>query len=172
MNKDAAAKIIDGKTLCYNTALTVEMAMLAKGPEEGREAIRRFAKKRGAEDDFAPHLGALRLVPSELERYAQALDIVKRIGRAVGEEVYRVDYDGEYEPLFQSFREGLILEEDAKGTTGDTLGGLFLGCGRATAGFMGCVLPEGAEDMSRESAIMFLENAFDAFADGVMEEME
>jgi hypothetical protein len=172
MNKDASAKIIDGKTLCYNSPLAVEMATLAKGPEEGREALRRFAKKHDAEKYFAPHLGALRLAPSELDRYAQALAIVKLIGRAAGEEIYRVDYDGEYEPLFQSFRKGLVSGEAIKGTTDGMLGNLFLECGRAAGSVMGCVLPDDADDMSREGFTMFLENAFDAFAGGVMEELE
>jgi hypothetical protein len=173
MNKDAAARIVDGKTLCYNSALPVELAVLAKGLEEGRKVIKRFARERGAEDCFAPHLGALRLVPSELERYAQALDIVKAIGRAAGEEVYRIDYDGEYEPFFQYFREGLVSGEDPEGTTDGTLGGLFLDCGRTAGGIMACVLPDDAEArMEREGFAMFLENAFDAFADGVMEKLE
>jgi hypothetical protein len=100
MNKDAAARIIDGKTLCYNSALVAELAIRTKGPKEGREAIRCFKEEHNAEDAFAPYAGALRLMPSELDQYAQALGIVKLIGRATREEAEHVDYDGDYKALF------------------------------------------------------------------------
>jgi hypothetical protein len=37
---------------------------------------------------------------------------------------------------------------------------------------MACVLPDDLADMGKEGFILFLENAFGAFAEGVMEESE
>jgi hypothetical protein len=173
MNSNAAAKIVDGRRLCYNTALSVEIAKLAKGPEGWREALKNYARKRGAENDFAPYLKELSPVSSEMERHIQALEIVKLIGRAVGEEVYRVHYDGNYEPLFLSFYKGFTSGEDPKGTTDGTLGDLFFECGQTGGGIASCVLPDDADThMTRAATVMFFERFFEAFSDGVMLELE
>jgi hypothetical protein len=62
-----------------------------------------------------------------------------------------------------------VSGEDGKGTTDGTLEGLFLDCGRTAEGIMACVLPD---DAGKEGVAMSFENFFDAFAEGVMRELE
>jgi hypothetical protein len=170
MNPDAQANIHDGQTLVFNTALTVELALLAHGPELGRKKARQFAKKDDAEGYFAPHLNKPVLLPSAGDKMAQALSIVKLIGKAAGEEAYRQDYDDEYEILFRAFRDGLTSAEPPKRSADGTLADLFRECGKHSDLIISAALPSDFEETAtRDGAASLIDMIVDAFADGITE---
>ena len=168
MNTNAKARIENGRTLVFNTALTVELAILAKGPVVGREKVKQFAAKKDAVSDFAPYLNMLSLqTDSGGDRLAPALQIVRLIGVAAGEEMYLQDYDGDWEQLVRAFQSGLTSGEQPNRSADGTLVDLFRECGKHSDRIVSAALPSDFEDATKEAAIKLIGIIVDAFADGM-----
>jgi hypothetical protein len=168
MIPDAKARIENGRTLVFNTALAVELAILTKGPVVGREKAKQFAAKKDALSDFEPYLKMLSLhADSGRDRLAQALQIVRLIGVAAGEEMYRRDYDGEWELLVREFQGGLLSEKQPGVSANGTLEDLFSECGKQSDLIVSAVLPPDFEDATKDEVTNLIEIICDAFADGM-----
>lgn len=166
---EAKARIIDGQ-LVYNTTLTVQFAILAKGLGEAKASLRKMAQKNGGLEEMDRILNGPLIVPfSELDRYGQLLDIVRLIGRAAGEELHRVNYEGEHEHLFQCFHQGLLSVQEEHPFAGGTLEALFYDLGVHASSVMGITL---REDADKQEVSMLIDNTRDAFMNGVMSEPE
>ncbi|MDR1514194.1 MAG: hypothetical protein LBS45_00740 [Synergistaceae bacterium] len=169
MDTDAKASIRDGNTLAFNTALVVELAALAKGPELGREKARQFAAMRDADADFEPYLKKLAVhVESGGDRLARALQIVRLIGNAAGTEMDQRDYDGEWDTLVHEFRNGLVSGQSPRESADGTLDDLFSECGKLAADIISAALPDSFEDgVSKEDVTKLAGLVTDVFADGM-----
>ena len=151
MNPDAKARIEGGNTLVFNSAMAVELATLAHGRVLGREKARRFASKMDATADFEPYLNPPLQADSGGDRLAQALQIVRLIGGAAGEEMYRRDYDDEWEILVRAFQNGLTSGRQPGRSADGTLEDLFVECGKHSDGVVSAALPDGFENAPKEA---------------------
>jgi hypothetical protein len=165
---DSKAKIENGKTLVFNTALTVEFMLLAKGPVLGREKAKQFAAKMNSIDDFTPYLNMLSLhADSGGDRLAQALQVVRLIGNAAGEEMYRQDYSDDWEILVQAFQSGLMSGEQASRGADGTIKDLFRECGKHADCIVSATLPPDFEAAPKEAIAKLIGIIVDAFTDGM-----
>jgi hypothetical protein len=170
MNPDSRARIENGTTLVFNTALTVELAILAHGPVLGREKAKKFAAKMNSLADFEPYLTMLSLhADFGGDRLAQALQIVRLIGNAAGEEMYRQDYSDDWEILVQAFQSGLMSGEPASRSADGMLEDLFHECGKHADCIVSTTLPPDFEDAPKEAVTKLIGIIVDAFADGMEE---
>ena len=168
MNTDVKARIESGRILVFNSALVAELAILAKGPVVGREKVKKFAAKMNAIADFEPYLNMLSLhADSGGDRLAQALQIVRLIGVAAGEEMYLQDYDGDWEQLVRAFQSGLTSGEQPNRSADGTLVDLFRECGKHSDRIVSAALPSDFEDATKEAAIKLIGIIVDAFAGGM-----
>lgn len=168
MNPEAKARIENGTTLVFNTALTVELAILTKGPALGREKVREFAAKMDSVKDFEPYLNMLSLhADSSGDRLSQALQIVRLIGNAAGDEMYRRDYDGDWEILVRAFQTGLMSGIQPNRSANGTLKDLFRECGKHADVIVSAVLPPDFEDAPKEAVIRLIDIIVGSFADGM-----
>ncbi|MDR1558584.1 MAG: hypothetical protein LBS84_02590 [Clostridiales bacterium] len=172
MNPEAKATIHDGRILVFNSAMAVEFAMLAHGVEAGRKKAKAFAIAGNVLDDFSAHLNRPVMIPSPGDRFAQALNIVKLIGKAAGAELYRVGSDCEWDPFFNAFQDGLTSAEETKREANGTLEDIFRECGKHADRMVSCVLPQGAEAlMTKEGTIELINIIFETFESGALEEL-
>lgn len=164
----ARAHIIDGQ-LTYNAALTAQFAILVKGLKEGKETLRKIARKNGGLEEVERILNGPLIVPfSKLDRYGQLLEIVRLIGKAAGEELYRMNYAGEWEPLFRCFHQGLLTVQEERPYAEGTLEALFFDLGIQADSVMGIVLHE---DTDKQEVSMLIDNTLDTFVNGVVSEL-
>jgi hypothetical protein len=134
--------VVNGQ-ICFNLAFTFEMAVLTRGPEEARAAMRDAAAQVQDEEARRAMLETADspvLIPlTQEDKYRRVYAFAVELGRGIGE---KISGESLLERLRMAFGEGFVSAAGIPTPRFDGADGLCFGCGELVGNLVVSLFPE------------------------------